>query len=87
MPSEWQPIDTAPKDGTRVLLWLVPTAIAMPFGWRGGRWMGDDYPLNMAEPSHWMPMPEPPKETPDVTLPPDADEREAMVAAPMPEGE
>ena len=56
----WQPIETAPKDGTRVLLWIEPVKIAMPFAWQDGRWMGDDYPLNMAWPTHWMPLPEPP---------------------------
>jgi hypothetical protein len=53
----WQGIESAPKDGTRVLLWIMPTAIAMPFEWNGERWMGDEYPLNMASPTHWMPLP------------------------------
>ena len=60
-PARWQPIETAPKDGTRILLWLEPTRIAMPFAWQDGRWMGDDYPLNMATPTHWMPIPPPPE--------------------------
>jgi hypothetical protein len=58
---QWQPIETAP-DGVRVLLWLEPTRIAMPFERRDGCWMGDDYPLNMATATHWMPMPSPPEE-------------------------
>jgi hypothetical protein len=60
---EWKPIETAPKDGTRALLWIEPTEIAMPFAWDGERWMGDDYPLNMAWPTHWMPLPAPPEKS------------------------
>lgn len=56
---DWQPIDTAPQDGTRVLLW-ISTGIAMPFSWDGERWQGDDFPLNLAWPTHWMPLPDAP---------------------------
>jgi len=69
---EWQPIETAPKDGTRVLLWVVPPRIWMPFEWRGGRWMGDDYPLNMAEATHWTPLPPQPDAPPLSPTPVDA---------------
>ena len=61
----WQPIETAPKDGTEILLWdkefeayavgyfLKPLAqwTAFPGG------IMDD-----VSPSHWMPLPEPPEE-------------------------
>lgn len=59
--TDWQPIESAPKDGTRVLLWIEPTKIAMPFMWGNGRWHGDDFPLNMATATHWMPLPDAPK--------------------------
>ena len=62
MMGDWQPIETAPKDGTRILLWIEPTKIWMPYSWNGTRWMGDDYPLNMAWATHWMPLPPPPQE-------------------------
>ncbi len=59
---KWEPIDTAPKDGTRVILfypaqggfsdmgrWNVPSSHYLPH-WNNGR-------LNIHEPSHWMPLP------------------------------
>ncbi len=65
----WRPIDTAPQDGTDVLfgLWRDGTFL------RGiGRWQVYDEPDKPgfwsvtdwfgAPPSHWMPMPAPPKE-------------------------
>lgn len=73
--SAWQPIDTAPKDGTRVLLG-APQHVA------GAKWLdmqrveygvvtqdlsywqieGFDWPIGV-QPTHWMPLPNPP-ETP-----------------------
>lgn len=70
---KWQPIETAPKDGTSVLLFKQ----SMDFKIRGyGYWEGGDSfvsgwiskgfddtfgNLGLANPSHWMPLPEPPK--------------------------
>jgi hypothetical protein len=31
--SEWQPIDTAPKDGTRIILWLPVEDVAISGFW------------------------------------------------------
>lgn len=61
---EWQPIETAPKDGTPVLLYATPrmevgywnvavTDVGIT-GW---------YPsMYWRRPTHWMPLPEPPED-------------------------
>ncbi len=58
----WQPIETAPKDGTYVLVYEPyqdPT-----IGWfsqRGAGWcMFDDNVDMQCKPTHWMPLPEKP---------------------------
>lgn len=65
---KWQPIETAPKDGTAILIWqpdkkkgLSQDDNRYAIGyWRvaEGGWGN----RNSAEvnPSHWMPLPEPP---------------------------
>lgn len=66
---EWQPIETAPKDGTNVL--LVNRKGNMAVGlWNGrgvleGWWLrGGSYPdvffNDHHGPTHWMPLPEAP---------------------------
>lgn len=68
----WQPIETAPKDGTRILFalpyvwcgyWRCERPVGMPdYRW-DETWIGwtreafEDRPLN---PTHWMPLPDPP---------------------------
>lgn len=67
---EWKPIESAPKDGTEIDLWIVDPLMPMEFRepncwWRAdaGRWMQmsgwvDTGPCYA---THWMPLPEPPK--------------------------
>ena len=74
----WQPIETAPKDGTRVDLWgrnllhfqkrgerNVNVAWGPVTDWFGGK--RDDWQHGRGEgyqPTHWMPIPPPPETTP-----------------------
>lgn len=82
--SEWQPIETAPKDGTAIDVWAggkrcpdvywshsvnadTGEPISSPYDcWAyKGQYVGIGgvYPkgLGIHEPTHWMPLPEPPK--------------------------
>ena len=64
----WQPIETAPKDGTKLLLvWREKSPRSLPFVIEG-QWHvardGDEFwwspsPMRWAvEPTHWMPLPD-----------------------------
>ncbi len=61
----WQTIETAPKDGTRVLAWYPNGGYQIVLEWneRCARWDdGFDGPRwRDHELSHWMPLPEPPE--------------------------
>ncbi len=71
MTQEWQPIETAPRDGTRILgyspskdatvceTWWVEDYLQDEWGVYIGGW-DDDWDLNR-KPTHWMPLPEPPQ--------------------------
>ncbi len=60
VPDEWRPIDTAPKDGTVVLLAgkqgrMADGYFGQPKGWANpDSWI---WPFIHANPTHWMPMP------------------------------
>jgi hypothetical protein len=71
---DWQPIETAPKDGTEVLLvrngsfrqigsWRKPCQQADGYRVNDGEpcWVGYSAEKRVPEPTHWMPLPEPPK--------------------------
>jgi len=62
----WLPIETAPRDGTSVLLYDSEEGIGV------GHWVeGDDefgvdrfwvaFTTTCSSPTHWMPLPEPPQ--------------------------
>ena len=58
--SAWQPIETAPKDGTHILLRcpLAPCAVGSWFETKStGWWTMNCMPIT---PTHWMSIPEPP---------------------------
>lgn len=66
----WEPIETAPKDGTKILLFVVTpkgdpwtVSVGQPDGWTSietGRWDGSWLKEMAGEPTHWMPLPTPP---------------------------
>jgi hypothetical protein len=70
---EWQPIESVPKDGTKVLLWVVHTNSQyakdpVSEGWSAaciGQWIsfnggGLSWHGHMGKATHWMPLPTPP---------------------------
>jgi len=69
--SEWRPIETAPKDATKILLYYRDRILGqhlMGIGhWQLGP-VDETYPCRnwiwnyVCPPSHWMPLPEPPKD-------------------------
>lgn len=65
----WRPIETAPRDGTRVDLWQQGHRFTDAFWDEGEEWWcidsrysdGEPCPLAVSpEPTHWMPLPAPP---------------------------
>lgn len=65
--SQWMKIDNAPKDGTRILCFAVGFIYAVEWDEEESCWVVDDnkhgpFPLRGGRPSHWMPMPDPPKD-------------------------
>ncbi len=62
----WQPISTAPKDGTTILAWQDSRVRLLR--WKrvegfpdGGYWDEWHARLSHVPPTHWMPLPEPPE--------------------------
>jgi hypothetical protein len=66
----WQPIETAPRDGTSILVyadykmfvarWIEQNPYC-PGWWHVDDNKYDQFALCGHEPTHWMPLPEPPK--------------------------
>jgi hypothetical protein len=69
---EWQPIGTAPRNGTLVLAACESKMAAhwqtfrFPYPlkqrWNGVKWEADDGHVYDPQPTHWMPLPPPPME-------------------------
>jgi hypothetical protein len=68
--TEWQPIETAPKDGAAILIWPAQSSftgddtISYVVRWNDWKeaWIeasGEEY--DTFYPTHWMPLPPPPK--------------------------
>ncbi|KKM22878.1 hypothetical protein LCGC14_1620870 [marine sediment metagenome] len=68
MTHEWQPIETAPKDGTWVFL-FVPGHGPARARWSHNPGMADGWRSHgtgrtITQGTHWMPLPEPPRPAP-----------------------
>ena len=72
----WQPMESAPKDGTNILAWLATWEMPAFVNWRVGRsgiamWndaVEHDNEMDGSDayshpPTHWLPLPAPPKPT------------------------
>ena len=60
--TEWQPIETAPKDGTYILV-SIPLSLKSKVrivNYNDHFWRDDNRNITN-EPSHWMPLPRPAK--------------------------
>lgn len=56
----WQPIETAPKDDTNVLVFCEGLVWVASY-YHGMWWFEKRDDISLSEPTHWMPLPEPPK--------------------------
>jgi len=61
--SDWQPIDTAPKDGTLIIAWRDewdgPISLMWQMDYRAGRemWCFGGYSFDDDQPTYWIPIP------------------------------
>lgn len=65
--SEWQPIETAPKDGTEIIIFGSRVYFHPVMArYENDGWWVPDAPLECpwtelaSEPTHWQPLPDPP---------------------------
>jgi hypothetical protein len=64
--NEWQPIETAPKDGTEILVYHNECCSVREWGKNDD---GDEIWLPRIRgffPTHWMPLPNPPKQEKEI---------------------
>ena len=63
--SEWQPIETAPRDGTDILVGYTTGEICiLHFDAATFAWWDHLGAYEFPDPTHWMPLPPPPETTP-----------------------
>jgi hypothetical protein len=60
MTQDWQPIDSAPKDGTPILIALGTRMDLARWRRQDQCWEGPDSCAFSEQPTHWMPLPDPP---------------------------
>ena len=57
----WQPIETAPKDGTRFIAWRKYSTLPLIARyWKDFGWFEDEDGLHLHNLTHWQPLPAPP---------------------------
>jgi len=57
----WQPIETAPRDGSSILGWWKKSQIMSVIFWDDAWIPGDDSNIvSISPPSHWLEIPKPP---------------------------
>lgn len=68
---QWQPIISAPKDGSVVLVASNHRKFVCEGRWFDGQWVrpiaGSESPISIIGCSDWMPLPPPPTDTPDLS--------------------
>jgi hypothetical protein len=62
----WRDIESAPKDGTRVLVFSPLDKAIFACGFENGMWQTGVWRANnnAGQPTHWMPLPTPPEAKP-----------------------
>jgi hypothetical protein len=55
----WQKMDTAPRDGTSMIVWTTFDGFVPWISWKGNRWVSEDIAWR-GKPIAWMPFPNPP---------------------------
>jgi hypothetical protein len=63
---EWQPIETAPKDGGAIIGYCAPWECGYEVHWNSGWYLANNDPTDDWGPgpldlTHWLPLPPPPK--------------------------
>ena len=63
---QWQPMETAPRDGALILLWNGYGVLIGFWGQGSERWLGSASIHNpdLGEVKNWMPLPKPPEQKP-----------------------
>jgi hypothetical protein len=62
--SEWQLIESAPRDGTEILAFEYPSIMVMRFErnkWEQADAQNSEWDTDEQSPTHWMPLPKPPQ--------------------------
>jgi len=70
--NEWQPIETAPKDGSRILAFfpIINNYKILTVEFLRHRWYicpyDSEFEMMGGDPTHWMPLPNPPKQEKEI---------------------